>query len=383
MSILAFCREELRHIFRRQPRLAAFLLGVPLVYTLLFGLVYSNNVVRFVPTVIYDQDHTANSHALVQAFADSEKYDIVAYSSSEEEKNAALREQTALVAITIPPNFARDIKQAKATQVLVEVNGSNLMFANSAIGSAQEIVQTFAGAAGTKLLESLNQMPDQALRTVAPIRFGLRVLNNPTYGYGNFILAGIGANGLQLAILLAICGIFVRDRNEWARYAGTPTWKMLLGRLLPYWLLGWLMYVVYLLLISQLFLLPCRGAWSEILLLGGLFTLTVCGVGAFYSALSPSEVYAVQLPMLYTMPAFLFSGYSWPQLAMNDFSRFFSALLPLSYSADPLRDLMLAGYAPTLWRNLGGLSLLCLFFWSATAALLHWRRQRISREVKL
>ena len=55
------------------------------------------------------------------------------------------------------------------------------------------------------LIEAIGQMPNGALNKTVPIQFGVRILNNPTFAYSHFILAGIGAYGLQLGIMLAIC----------------------------------------------------------------------------------------------------------------------------------------------------------------------------------
>jgi ABC-2 type transport system permease protein len=84
-------------------------------------------------------------------------------------------------------------------------------------------------------------------------------------------------------------------------------------------------------------------------------------------------------PLLYLMPGLLFSGLSWPQLAMNDLARFFSALMPLTYLADTLRDLLLAGYSPALSKNMAimfaGGALLCL----CTIFIFDQRRKKFAR----
>lgn len=352
MTFWQVVKKELRRMFIGEPKTALLLIGIPVVYCLLFGLVYKENIVKYMPTVVYDQDQTQLSRKLTQAFADSERYEIVAYVHSEEELQDYLREGKAKVAVALPPNFSRDVKLGARSEVVVEVDGSNLMFANAVISSAQEIVQTFSAGVGMNLIEAIGQMPSESLKKAAPIQFGVRILNNPTFAYSNFILAGLGANGLQIGIMLAICTTLTREYKRLEDWAGVPSYRLVLGKLLPYWVWGVTAFIAYMAIIVIVFNLPFKGSAFSVVLSGAAFVFAIVAVGSIYSAASPSEVYAIQLPMVYIMPAFLFSGYVWPHLAMNDFSLTFSKILPLTYMAGDVRDLMLSGYAPFLQHDI-------------------------------
>lgn len=378
MSIRAVMVEELRRIFRRGSKTALILFGIPVVYTILFGMVYSSERMEYIPTLIYDQDNSPASRTLIQAFADSERYHIAAQVTNQEDKERYMRENAAIVSVVIPPDFSKNIKLGLATEVLVETNAVNLLYANTVLTTSQEIVQTFAAGTGQRLVQSLGQMPDQALRTVAPIRLGLRIANNPTLGYSAFVLPGLGVNGLQLAIVLATCTVLTRLYPDIAAWRGTSSAVIVAGKLLPYWLCGLAGYVASVLLMVVLFQIPLKGSVLSLLLIGAAFTFAAVGIGALVSAVAPSEVIAVLLPMLYIMPSFLFSGYSWPHMAMNAFSRAFSATMPLTYTVDTMRDIMLAGYAPSLWRDA---VILCAFGAGLTLAALAvfaFRRSRLA-----
>ncbi|WP_346353120.1 ABC transporter permease [Azotosporobacter soli] len=364
-------KDELRHIFRRQPKLALLLFGVPLFCSLAFGSVYGGNVIKNIPTVVYDQDQTKVSRALVQAFADSERYDIVLQVDSQEELENALQENAALAALSIPPAFSLDIKSNRASQLLVTSSSDNLLYANAIASTSQEIIQTFAAGAAAKLLEVIDEQPDQALRNAAPLRLGIRLLNNPTSAYNYFMLPSLGAHTLQLGIMLATCGVMLRQRQ---RREGAVS---LAGRLCAYWLCSFIAYLSYLTMIHFVFAIPIRGSLWQIGLLGFTFTGALVSVGSFFSSAAKDELDAVRKPMLYIMPASLFSGFSWPFMAMNDFSYIFSALMPLSYCADPLRDLLLAGYTPVFWQSIASLLAFAVFFLSTACLLL----KRNSKEV--
>lgn len=366
---------EFNYMFRQERKIALILLGLPLIFSLLFGFVYQSNVVKYVPTVIYDQDQSTASRQLVQAFADSERYEVVGQVTTQEEMEEYLRNNRALASVTIPSHFSRDIKLGISSQVLVQVNGANLMFANGVISTSQELVQTFSAGTAVRLIEATGQLPGEAKQKAAPIRMGIRIINNPTFSYSNFILAGMGINGVQLAIMLAICGVFVRDRSN--RTFSAPL--LTVGKLLPYWLGGFLAYGLSLLITIGFFQVPVRGDLFSLLILGGAFSFAVVGVGALYSALAPDEVYAIQLPMLYIMPSFLYSGYSWPHMAMGDFASTLSALMPITYAADSLRDSLLAGYSPALYKNSFILVVFGLVLSGIAALLFHYQRRKLER----
>jgi ABC-2 type transport system permease protein len=343
---------EMQSLFRRKSPTVLLLFGIPILYSVLFGCAYSNNVIKYVPTVIYDQDQTATSRALIQAYTDSERYHLVAQVTTQEAMEQSLRENETLVAISIPPKFAQNIKLGMASEILIETNSTNNMFANTVISSSQEIIQTFSVATGQKLLEAINQMPVPALRSVAPVKLGVRIINNPTTSYTNFMLAGLVANGLQIAILLVAGTLIAKEYRQLSRWQGTSSAAIVVGKLLPCWLCAMGTFITYLSIINVFFGVPVRGNPASILLLGSAFTFLVINLSFFFSTIASNEVSALQVPLLYIMPGLLFSGLSWPHLAMNDFSQVFSSLMPLTYMAETLRDLLLAGYSPTLLKNI-------------------------------
>jgi ABC-2 type transport system permease protein len=382
MRLQQIIRHEANYMLRQNPKVVLMLFLIPLLYTLLFGFAYSANVVKHIPTVIYDQDQTPASFALLQAFADSERYKIVAQVSSQEEMEQFLYEDEALVALVIPPKFSQDIKLGNSSQVMVTINTPNLMFSNSILGTFPEIIQTVSAGMGQKSLEGLSQMPSQALATAAPIRLALRVLNNPTLSYNNFMLPGLGANGLQLAIMLSICYIFTREYATIGQWKETSAPLITLGKMLPYWIFSMISFIISLWAAIQVFSVPFRGDVGSLLLIGSAFTFAIVNVGAFFSVIAPNEVASVQLPMLYIMPAFLFSNYSWPALAMNEFSHLFSAILPLTYAADTIRDILLAGYAPSLVTNAAILFAFGSLLFLITSCIFSLRRKKLLRTSK-
>ncbi len=342
---------ELRRLFAPAAPTVLLLVGLPILYTILFGFTYSNNVVKYIPTVIYDQDQTTVSRSLTQAYMDSERYKVVAQVTTQEEMERWLREDKALVAVSIPAKFSQQIKLGMSSEILIETNSTNVMFANAVISSSQEIVQTFSAVTGQKLQEALNQLPAPALRTTAPVKLGIRIISNPTTSYTNFMLPGLAANGLQIAILLVAGPLIAREYSRLSRWRQTSATTLVLGKLLPVWGCATVAFIICLAIMNVGFGVPVRTNMLSLLLLVSAFTFLVINLSFFFSAITSSEVAALQVPLLYIMPGLLYSGLSWPSLAMNEVARFFSSLMPLTYMADTLRDILLAGYSPFLLSN--------------------------------
>jgi ABC-2 type transport system permease protein len=343
--------DELGALFRGKSPIILLLLGVPIAYSLVFGCAYSNNVIKYIPTVIYDQDQTATSRALAQAYMDSERFNVVSQVTTQEEMEQTLHDNNALVAIVIPPRFSQNIKLGESSEVLIETNSTNVMFANAVISASNEIGPTFSAAISQKLLESSNQLPAPALKTAVSIKMGVRIINNPTTSYTNFMLAGLGANGLQIGILLVAGTVLAKEYSRLSRWQNTSSAAIVIGKLLPHWWCATAIFMAYLGVITTMFAVPFRSDIVSVLFLGSAFTFMVSNLSFFFSAIAKNEVSALQVPLLYIMPGLLYSGLSWPYLNMNQFAQWFSALLPLTYLADTLRDLLLGGYSPALLKN--------------------------------
>lgn len=349
MNFWQVFKRELSQLYIKDPKRAFYLFGASTVYVLLFGLLYMTGVVNYVPMVVYDQDQTQLSRALIQAYEDSERYEVVAYVTNQEEMESYLQNKTAFAALAIPPNFARDIKLGQASQILLEANGANIIIANTIMSSAQEIMMEFSASIGKSLIETIGQLPDQSLNRTAPIDFRLRVLNNPILSYLDFFVLGVAMAALQQGILLSVGSSMTNENFE--EFRGTKPVVMLLGKLVPYWLGGCLSYILALVIAVQGFGISCRGSLISLILIGAVFTAAVAVMGSLMALICKDEVGFTQLSLSYTVPAFIYSGYTWPLHAMGGFSTALASIFPITYMAGNVRDIMLAGYAPMFYNG--------------------------------
>ena len=189
-------QEEWEYLRRRNGSVLVLLLLLPVCYSILFGLVYRQNVIRQLPTAVYDQDQSSTSRKYIRLFEDSEKFNVTAYVDSQEEMERLLREESVLAAIAVPPDFAKHIKQGRGTETVLIVNSANNTLSNSAITFAWEINRSFSAATGQQLFEGLNRMPGEAMNLAYPVHVSVRLLHNPLSGFSPFMLAGLSVQGV-------------------------------------------------------------------------------------------------------------------------------------------------------------------------------------------
>ena len=358
MHLSSIFFKEIQFILKEKKNVL-FLFFLPILYAAFFGYVYGAESLKYIPVVVLDQDQSSASRSLVSAFADSERFDIMFVVETQAEYEEILDREDALVGLGIPADFAKHIKTGIGSNVIVTSNGKNLMYPNSALSFAREIITTYNGGLGKKLVEAMGQFPGQAAYTVAPVSMRLRIFNNPTNSYLPFMLPGMVTNGVQIGIMMAVFLAIVREYTNLDLWKKNSLFVILFSKIAAYWILSLAGALLAIGLYVFVYNIPFVGSFFNILLLYSSFIFAVVTIGMFFSAMAPSVMVPFHpIEFIYFMPAFLYSGYSWPEFSKNLFTQFYAYLLPMNYIADPVRDILLMGYS----ENIGSNSLiLCCF----------------------
>ena len=130
--------DSFRSLFHGRVPLAALLIGTPLMFTVLFGVIYDADVVNDITLTVYDEDQTSLSRTVVQAYADADRFRVVSYVASEEEMKAEILEGRARAALEIPKNFSKEVRLGRGADYMLMVNSANNMFGNAAIAASQK-----------------------------------------------------------------------------------------------------------------------------------------------------------------------------------------------------------------------------------------------------
>ncbi len=343
--------RELRQIFIRDRRIAGIMFAASIAYLVIFSLLYGTHVVNGVPLAIYDEDQSQASRALIRAFADSEKFRVVAQPAAAEEMEALLREQAVSAAVHIHRGFGRELAAGRSSPLLFVAGGNNLVVTNAATVAAQEITAAFGQDAGARLAERAGLPPALAAGKTAPAQVVLRVHNNPTLSYLNFFVIGLAMAAFQQGIFLPVGASIIGEYGKVAELAAYPAYAVIGLKLLPYFVLETLSFFVTLLISVKVFAIPCKGDLASLFVLATAFVFTAIGFSSLAASFCRDELTFTKLCLIYAVPAFTLSGYIWPLAAMDTFSGTIAYIFPLFYFADALRDLLLGGYSPQLARN--------------------------------
>lgn len=362
---------------KSSPRTMIVLVGTPILLLLLLGYVYQAHVVNHISTVILDYNHTSLSRVVINAFDTSDKFKVLGTVDTEQEMQKYIEEGKALAAVVIPPDFHRDIKRQKTAPVLVVVNGSNMVIANSVVTSASEIVTTLSVGTSVKVLEGKGLLPDSAMNTANLISLRPRIWYNPTFNYSNFLLLGLLGAAVQQVILLYTSISIVSEKEEGLVAQLARSLKDLtcyaFGKLTPYVVVNLVTFNLTLLMLVHAFAIPFRGDLLTLGLLEISFVTGVAALGVFLSIISNNALEATQAAMLIAVPSFLISGYTWPLMAMPKAIQVFANILPLTHFVNALREVAIMGVGlPVVADDVLAMAALAVLFIPLSIVALRW-----------
>ncbi len=330
---------------RRDRFTLAMLIGIPAVQLVLFGYAVQTDV-RNVPTVVLDESRTSQSRRLIDMMANTRNFRIVGTAANRDQVREAIERGNAAAAIIIPPEFASDLKRGKSAQAQVIVDAADPLSSQAAIGAA--------ALAGARSGPELTSRPIPTI--AAPVEIRVRPWYNPEGRNSPYIVPGI--IGILLTMtMVSITGAAIvreRERGTLEQLVVTPIGKtsLMLGKTIPFAVVGYLQVTVILLLGKLLFDVPMRGSLVLLYLLIAPFIIASLGMGLFISAVTKTQIQAMQLSFFFILPNILLSGFIFPRSAMPEPAQWVGAALPLTYFLTVMRSVLLKGVEfGDVWRQ--------------------------------
>lgn len=363
MGFIALIRRELANAFLHDARRAIFLFGAATAYLILFGILYYPGVVKEIPTVVCDEEHTAYSRLLTRQVDDDERLGLVRVVADEGEARDMLRRKEVYAAVIIPADFSHDILNGRSAKVLFMLNGANIITTNIATTAGNDIVNTFNTRFAARQ-EALQTSGDEQMlkKRISPVETTLRVLNNPTQSYMMFFVTGLAMAAMQQGFFLAI-GAAVQCDFRNPELKGTSKGKLLVVKVGVYWVLSILSFGLVCVL-ARLLGIPDRASIQSLGLLAGAFSFAAISLGLFASSIFHNELQFVRASIMYTVPAFIFGGYTWPLEAMDPVTQVVAQAFPMAWMSNAVRELFLSGHLATLSHNLTALTVMGIIFFS-------------------
>ncbi len=340
--LLAIARKEIIQL-RRDPRSLLMAFVLPVLLVLLFGYAISFDV-KQIPIAVHDEDGSARSRELIDAFRRSGYFTLVQRLGRYQDADQVLGRGAARFVLVIPPDFAQRLDAGRTAPVQALVDGSDANTAGIAIGYAQGVVAEFGSRA---VLEGRALGP--------PVRAEIRIWYNESLDSRNMIVPGLVAVIMMIiaAMLTSLTIAREWERGTMEQLAATPVGRhdVILGKLLPYLGIGLLDVLIAAGIGMTVFQVPFRG--SFVLLVGSsfLFLIGALGLGTFISAATKSQVLATQASMLVSfLPGFLLSGFAFDIANMPLVLQGVSLLVPARYFVTVVRGLFLKGVGlEVLW----------------------------------
>ncbi|WP_339674570.1 ABC transporter permease, partial [uncultured Gimesia sp.] len=357
--------KEFSHV-RREPSTLLFVFAVPVLQTLIFGFAIDTQIEK-IPTVIFNLDGRASSRELQDAFANTRTFQIIEPVYNHEDFRNAFESGRAKVGVTIPPDYSDRLLKGEQVAVQVLIDGSDSQVATTALNASNLLGFNLSTSMTKSFAENLNVVParDAEGQPALPVEIRPRLLYNPDLDSSHFFVPGLVGIILQLVTLFLTSFAIVRERElgTLEQLFVTPVSKsgLLLGKLAPYALIGFVETLIVLTLMVFFFGVPIHGSLWELLLLALLFLICGLGLGMLVSTVARTQLQAIQFAFLIMLPSVLLSGFMFPRSQMPLPIYLVTFIIPVTYFLEILRGIVLRGAdLVDLLPYVSGLTLCCI-----------------------
>jgi ABC-2 type transport system permease protein len=353
--------KELRQL-RRDRITLAMIVGIPVMQLVLFGYAINLNL-RGLDAAIADQAGSAGSRALVMDMLATGVVAPVRDARTPQELMAMLKRGEISVGIAIPPDFERRrVDGREAVQVLVD--GSDTVVQGAAQQLAQVPLQARSNTTGTT--------------PVGTGQISVVSFYNPERRSAVNIVPGLIGIILTMTMVMftSVAIVRERERGNMELLIATPLSRseLMIGKVLPYAVIGLIQTTLVLLLGIWLFQVPVRGSVLDVYLAAILLIVANLTLGLLISTKAQSQFQSMQMTMFVFLPSILLSGFMFPFAGMPRVVQWIAEVLPLTHFLRLIRGVMLRGAGLfELWPDV--LALLVFTAVMMTAAILRFRKR--------
>jgi ABC transporter DrrB family efflux protein len=339
--------KEFFHI-RRQPTTLFFMLLVPVMQTIIFGYAIDTQIEN-IPTVVFDLDGRRYAREFLTAMENTRRFDLIERVFDEDSFQRAITSGRAKVGVRIPPHYTDRMVRGEQVQVQVLIDGSDSQVATTAQSTAQLLGLNLSIGLAQAKGESLQIAParDPMGHGVLPIEVRTRMLYNPDLESAHFFVPGLVGIILQLVTLFLTSFAIVRERElgSLEQLFVTPVGRMglLLGKLLPYAMVGFVEMLIILSVMIHVFGVSINGSITLLLVLSMLFMVCSLGLGLLVSTVAKSQLEAIQFAFVIMLPSVLLSGFMFPRSEMPLPIYLVTFGIPVTYFIEILRGIVLRG----------------------------------------
>ncbi|MFL0268804.1 ABC transporter permease [Candidatus Clostridium radicumherbarum] len=316
-------------------------IGMPIMMILLFGYAVTTQLEN-ISTVVLDQSKTAESRELIKSFQNTLYFNIKEEVNSVDTAEKEINSGTAHAAIIIPPDYSTQLLNKEKPTIQLLIDGSDPTTARTAFSNGVLAGQSQGLKVMSSLSEKLSQKPQ-----LGGIDVSTKVLYNPSLRNQNYTIPGLVGLVMQNITVLLTAFALVRERErgtiEQLIVSPIKSTELILGKLVPYVMIGFLDFLFSLALGMMWFNVPIHGSLGLLLFLGAGFVICALAIGILISTVSKTQLQAMQLSVVTILPSVLLSGFVFPREAMPKIIQLIGYVLPLTYFLNILRGIITKG----------------------------------------
>ena len=365
---LAILIKELRQV-RRDRLTFGMMVGVPIVQLILFGFAINSDP-KHLPTAVVVADRSEFTRGFVAGLENSAYFRITHRLADEAEAERLLATGVVQFAVVVPPDFTRRLLRGERPALRIAADAADPAATGNAIAALEGIGRRTVGRDLTG--------PLATLRPADP-PFELRVQRryNPEGLSAYNVVPGLIGVILTMTMVMmtSLAMTRERERGTMENLLATPArpFEVMLGKIVPYILIGYVQVSVILLAARLLFDVPMIGSMALLSAVLVLFIAANLAVGFTFSTLARNQLQAMQLTFFFFLPSILLSGFMFPFRGMPDWAQAIGELLPLTHFLRIVRGIMLKGN--DLAEITGQLWPIALFMLAAgTVAMMRYRQ---------
>ena len=341
---------------------------VPVMQLILFGFAINADP-RQLPTAVHVADEGRYARSILAALANSGYFDIRATAATPQDGTRMLREGDVTFVVTVPANFSRDLVRGARPQLLIEADASDPTAAANAIAATTNLV---SDALRDDLTGPLAQR-----RTPPAFNVVIHRLYNPEgLTHYNIVPGLIGIIlTMTMVMVTAMAMTRERERGTFENLLAMPArpFEVMLGKIIPYVMVGYLQVALVLLGARFIFDVPMVGSLTLLVAAVGLFIAANLALGFTFSTVARNQLQAMQMTVFFLLPSILLSGFMFPFRGMPEWAQYIGEALPNTHFLRVVRGILLKGNGPAeIWPDVW--PLLIFLFVVGSIAMLRYRR---------
>ncbi len=330
-----FIREILK--LRNRPSSWVLLLIIPLGIFFYLGAIYKQGSIEKVQIAVQDNDHSDLSRKIIRNIEASPKLEIIKLLSSEDVIEEVFNKNPKVKGFyVIPRNFQKNIFLGNQEKLIVYTNSANIIYGNTLYREAATFINIISAGINLNTFK-INGIPhEKAVKMIMPIKVISRPLFNSYYNYLYYLVPGLTTVLLQMIVFFlaarSINSEYTKETmGELLELTGGSIFKILFGKLMTYTILGLLVAMAIFAVVHPMLGIPMSKNTIPFLGIVFIFIMTNAMLGLMISAIFKDENMAMDVSFVYNSPAFVFSGFTFPILAMPSFDKWYSQIIPYTH----------------------------------------------------